>query len=138
MRKKQSKRPVHLDQWLEIEQADGICTVTRYPPNDEFEKLLKAMNPPAELIYRRMFFVHGVPKEYSNLVMVPDFENVSGLFLQRILPEEWACILAQESASGTDSIMLASKPQPRPEGYGPCPCPECKREREEGLQSRYA
>ena len=104
----------------------------------EFEKLLKAMNPPAELIYRRMFFVHGVPKEYSNLVMVPDFEKVSGLFLQGILPEEWACILAQESASGTDSIMLASKPQPRPEGYGPCPCPECKREREEGLQSRYA
>jgi hypothetical protein len=136
MRKKGIK-PVHLDQWLEIEEIDGICTVKRYPPNHEFEELRQKMNPPAELIYRRMFFLNGIPSDYWQLCDKPGDENLSGLFLQRILPDEWASILDRETASGTDVIILASRPQPRPEALGPCPCPKCREEREKGIKSRY-
>ena len=136
MRKKGQKRTVHLDQWIEIEETDGGCVVTRYPPNDELEELRQKMDPPAELIYRRMFFVTAVPFEYHAL-LADASRPEAGLYVQRILPEEWMAILAAERSSGSDVMILARTPQPRPEEFGPCPCPECKKEREKGLKSRY-
>jgi hypothetical protein len=136
MRKKSQKRTVHLDQWIEIEAKPGGCVVTRYPPNDELEDLRLKMDPPAELIYRRMFFVTEVPSDYHALV-VDESGITAGLYLQRILLDEWQIILDAERNSGSDAIVLAENPQPRPEEFGPCPCPECKKEREQGLKSRY-
>jgi hypothetical protein len=137
MRKKGQKKTVHLDQWIEIEQTDGGCVVTRYPPNDELEELRQKMDPPAELIYRRMFFVTAVPPEYMQLVWSGESEPTGGLYLQRILPAEWLSIVEAERNSGSDAMVLSGSPQPRPEEFGPCPCPECKKEREQGLKSRY-
>lgn len=126
-----------MDQWIEIEDTERGCVVTRYPPNDELEELRQKMDPPAELIYRRMFFSTAVPLEYRDLVWTPDSEQTAGLYLQRILPGEWLTILEAERNSGTDAMVLPKRPQPRPEEFGPCPCPECKKEREQGLRSRY-
>jgi hypothetical protein len=137
MRKKSQRKTVHLDQWIEIEDTERGCVVTRYPPNDELEELRQKMDPPAELIYRRMFFSTAVPLEYIDLVWTPDSEQTAGLYLQRILPGEWLTILEAERNSGTDAMVLPKRPQPRPEEFGPCPCPECKKEREQGLRSRY-
>ena len=138
MRKKGQKRTVHLDQWLEIEETEnGGGVVTRYPPNDKLEELRQKMDPPAELIYRRMFFVTGVPVEYRAALGADETKASAGLYLQRILPEEWRHILEAERMSGTDAIIIARRAQPRPEEFGPCPCPECKEEREKALSSRY-
>ena len=136
--KKKNKRTVHLDQWLEIEQVDGKTVVTRYPPNAELEEKRLKMDPPAELIYRRMFFVTGVPDEFLWLGLSPDARQSGGLILQRITVDEWASILDQEQRLGSDDVIPPTNPQPRPEEFGPCPCPECKAEREKGLPSRYA
>jgi hypothetical protein len=136
MTKKSKRRTVHLDQWIEIEQVEGRSAVTRYPPNDELEELRKKMDPPAELIYRRMFFHTKLPTEYSDLDPTSRLE-CGGLILQRILPDEWVTILALEQAGNSDAMVLPRNPQPRPEEFGPCPCPECTQEREKGLKSRY-
>jgi hypothetical protein len=137
MRKKSQKRTVHLDQWIEIEETEAGCVVTRYPPNDKLEELRQKMDPPAELIYRRMFFITAVPPEYHALLATDGAGPTAGLYLQRILPDEWKVILAAERISGTDAMVLSESPQPRPEEFGPCPCPESKKEREQGLKSRY-
>jgi hypothetical protein len=136
--KKKGKRTVHIDQWIEIEKIDGKTVITRYPPNAEFEELRLKMSPPAELIYRRMFFLGSVPDELLSLVGSFVEKRAGGLLLQRITPEEWASILQQEKNLGSDALIPARNPRPRPEEFGPCPCRECKEERAKGLPSRYA
>jgi hypothetical protein len=138
IKNKNKKRIIRHDQWIEIKRKNGQTIVEYYPPNLEFERLRLEMDPPPHLIYRRMNFVNGVPNEY--LWTKPD-ENIrlyGGLFLQRILPEDWPAIMAAELTLGNTHIVPATNAQPRPPELGPCPCPACTAEREDPSgRSRY-
>jgi hypothetical protein len=127
--KKNNKRFIRHEQWIEIEQRDGKTVSTFYPPNDEFERLRLKMNPPPDMIYRRLNFIHGVPPEYDWIEPTPEFRRYGGMFLQRVTVEEWPSILAQELLIGNCRVISALYPQPRPEVLGPCPCMRCTEER---------
>ncbi len=126
---KKAKRFIRHEQWIEIEQREGKTVTIYYPPNQEFEELRLKMDPPPDMIYRRLNFIHGVPLQYSWIDPSPDFQKYGGLFLQRVTVEEWPSILALEQRPGNQHVISARFPQPRPEVLGPCPCARCTAER---------
>ena len=63
MAKTNRKIPI-LDQWVEVTVMDGQTTTKLYPPNDVLMEEGNAMDPPPELVYRRIHFPGGVPPEY--------------------------------------------------------------------------
>jgi len=136
-RTRRNGRPIQHEQWIEITVENGKTVSTFYPPNDEFEKLMREMDPKPDLIYRRMNFVHGVPVEYAWLEPSPEVRLYGGLFLQRVLPSEWPYVRLLESLAPGHHVVSAPNPQPRPAAWGPCPCPACTEERETGQPSRY-
>jgi hypothetical protein len=136
---KKTKRFIRHEQWIEIEIREGKTVTSYYPPNDEFEELRLKMDPPPDMIYRRLNFVHGVPLDYMWVNPTPDFQLYGGLFLQRITLEEWPSILAAEKQSLHGMVIPARFPQPRPAVLGPCPCVRCTAERADPSKpSRYA
>lgn len=136
-RKRKNGRPITHDQWIEITVEDGITVSTFYPPNAEFEKLMCEMEPRPDLLYRRLNFIHGVPREYNWVAPTPEFRLYGGLFLQRILPSDWPYISFMENLKPGHHAISAPNPQPRPAAWGPCPCPQCTEERETGKPSRF-
>ncbi len=128
-KKSQTGRPIQLEQWIEVRVEDGKTVSTFYPPNEEIVQSLAKMNPKPDLIYRRLNFVDGVPDEYRWAKTPATFQMYGGMFVQRILPEEWPRLRAEELV-GKGHAKKALYPQPRPESWGPCPCPECTKERE--------
>jgi hypothetical protein len=138
MAAKNKKRFVRHEQWIEIMRVEGKTVTVYYPPNEEFEQLRLKLDPPADLIYRRLNFIHGVPPEYLWTDPPADIQQYGGHFLQRITPEEWPIILQAERKSKTGLVIPATNAQPRPEVLGPCPCDKCTQEREQGKPSRYS
>jgi hypothetical protein len=136
-RKRRNGRPISHEQWIEITVENGVTVTTRYPPNIEFEKLMREMNPKPDLIRRRLNFVHGVPREYDWIRPTPNFRLYGGLFLQRVLPSDWPYIALMESLLPSGHLVSTPNPQARPLACGPCPCPRCTEERETGKPSRY-
>jgi len=122
---KKSKRFIRHEQWIEIEQREGKTVTVFYPPNDEFEELRLKMDPPPDMIYRRLFFVHGVPAEYMWVEPTPEVAQYGGLYLQRITVDEWPSLLAAEKIKGNQFAISAQYPQPRPAVLGPCTCARC-------------
>jgi hypothetical protein len=122
---KNKKRFIRHEQWIEVEQREGKTVTLFYPPNDEFEELRLKMDPPPDMIYRRLNFIHGIPPEYMWLCPTPDVRQYGGLYLQRITVEEWPSIMAAEKAGGNKFVISAQFPQPRPAVLGPCPCALC-------------
>jgi len=127
--KRNNKRFIRHEQWIEIEREDGRTVTTCYPPNEEFEQLRLKMDPPPDMIYRRLNFIHGVPPEYLWIEPTPEFQMYGGLFLQRVTVEEWPEIMEREQTAGDGHVVSARFPQPRPEVLGPCPCARCTAER---------
>jgi hypothetical protein len=136
--KRKTGRPVHHEQWIEVTQIDGRALSTFYPPNAEFDRLLREMNPQPDLIYRRLNFVHGVPDVYLWTKPPDDIRIYGGHWLHRMLVKDWPGIMAAESLLTDHHLIPSPNPQPRPEIYGPCPCAVCTEERETGQPSRYA
>ncbi len=130
MRKKfKKKMPIQLEQWIEIKVEDNTTVSIFYPSNKELTEILNEMDPKPDLIYRRLNFVDGVPLEYGWANASPEFKQYGGMFVQRVLPEEWPHLMKRESFSDGHAVG-ARYPQPRPEAWGPCPCPDCVKERE--------
>jgi hypothetical protein len=127
--KKNNKRFIRHEQWIEIEIREGKTVTLFYPPNAEFEELRLKMDPPPDMIYRRFNFVHGVPLEYMWIEPTPEFHKYGGMFLQRITVAEWPDIVEEEKWLGNKLAVSARFPQPRPEVLGPCPCARCTEER---------
>ncbi len=128
--KSQTKRPIQLEQWIEIMIEKNRTVSTYYPSNEEVAQILRKMNPKPDLIYRRLNFVDGVPVEYNWTSPSPTFKQFGGMWVQRLLPQEWPHLMKRERKSNGHALG-ARYPQPRPEAWGPCPCPECTKEREE-------
>jgi hypothetical protein len=127
---KNKKKIVTHEQWIEIRRVNGETVSTFYPPNDQFERERLEKDPVPDLIYRRLNFVHGVPREYRWTKPTPELELYGGMFLQRLKPEDWLTLHAGERKSGLPHAN-PGKGQPRPEEFGPCPCPRCTKKREE-------
>ncbi len=128
--KSHTKRPVQLEQWIEIMIETNRTVSTFYPSNEEIALILRKMNPKPDLIYRRLNFVDGVPVEYDWIKPTPTFKQYGGMWVQRMLPDEWPHLMRRER--GADGHAVGARySQPRPEAWGLCPCPTCTREREE-------
>jgi hypothetical protein len=86
------------------------------------------MDPPPDLIYRRMHFAHGVPSEYEWTYPTPEARLCGGHCIHRIKTEDWPKIMQQERLTG--HVVPSPNPQPRPAQFGPCPCARCTARRE--------
>ena len=135
--KNRNRRIIRHEQWIEIVRVEGRTLTMRYPSNAEFERLRLAMDPPPELIYRRLYFVHGVPAEYCWVGPTPEMQLHGGLALERITLEEWPSILTVEVDAVDGVVIPARNPVGRPEDLGPCPCVRCTEERDRGNEFRF-
>lgn len=128
--KRKLPKPITHEQWIEVTRKDGQTITTLYPPNAEFERLRLEMDPPAELIYRRYNFVHGVPAEYLWTNPSLNARMHGGAYLQRMKVEDWTSLLDLELREGNTIARPCNNAQRRPAAYGPCPCRRCTAERE--------
>lgn len=128
-RRKQEK-PVTHDQWIEIKSVNGITVSTFYPSNEEFEKERIDWGREPSLIYRRLNFVHGVPKEYMWTNPTDPVKLRGGLFLLRMSVKDWAEVMEIERKMDPRQVTPPAHPLPRPEAFGPCPCEQCTQERD--------
>ena len=126
--KKQKKTPV-LDQWIEIEIQDGKTVTELYPSNEQLIKEGQAMLPPPDMVYRRLHFVDGVPREYYWTTDDPLARERGGMGIQRMTVDTWLDVIEREKASGTGHIGPCGGNLPRPEERGGCDCETCTHNR---------
>ena len=125
IKKVKREKPLTHEQWIEIRQVDGEFVSTFYPPNDEFERERQERDPQPVLIYRRLNFVHGVPAEYSWTAPPPDVRVLGGLFLQRMLIDDWLNVMEEERNAVPHHALPCANPQPPPPEFGGCNCDCC-------------
>jgi hypothetical protein len=83
------------------------------------------MDPPPELVYRRLNFVHGVPPAYDWTGADPEVRVRGGCGIQRMDVNTWLNVIEREQASGTGHIGPCGGNLPRPKERGGCDCPVC-------------
>jgi hypothetical protein len=130
---KKMRKVAVLDQWIEVEIQDGKTVTKLYPSNAGLIKEGQAMDPPPDLVYRRLNFPHGVPAEYrwaagaSNLARL----ERGGMGTQRMTVETWLDVIEREEASGTGHVGPTGVGNlPRPKERGGCDCEVCTHNRE--------
>jgi hypothetical protein len=124
-RKPKQRKIVTLEQWVEINRHEGKTVTTLYPSNGEMIKQLAEMDPPPELVYRRMNFREGVPEEYYWATKDPERRQWGGHGIQRMTVAWWLTMLAKETANGDGHLQPCDEPMPRPKERGGCDCPVC-------------
>jgi len=125
MAKKQPKIET-LEQWVEVRVRDGKTETTLYPSNEELLKRKAKMDPPPDLVYRRLNFVNGVPEEYHWTTYDPRRRENGGHGIQRMTPERWLETIELEKRMGTGHLGPCGDPMPRPKERGGCECPACR------------
>jgi hypothetical protein len=128
--RKKKEKPVTHQQWIEVRRVNGVTVSTFFPANEEFEKERLEMDPEPTLIYRRLNFVHGVPREYLWTNPTPQIKMRGGHFLHRMSVEDWPAVMEDERKMNPRHAVPAARPLPRHEAFGPCPCEHCTQERE--------
>ena len=123
--KKKRREIIRLEQWIEIEIRDGLTVTTLYPSNEVLLKEAEEMDPPAEFVYRRLNFPHGVPSEYDWATDDPLRRARGGHGIQRMTFETWQEQVEREKVHGNEHLLPCHKQLPRPEEHGPCDCPAC-------------
>jgi hypothetical protein len=123
--KKKRREIIRLEQWVEIEICDGQTVTTLYPPNEVLRKEALEMDPPAEFVYRRLNFPHGVPFEYGWATDDPLRCARGGHGVQRMTFQTWQEMIERERLSGSEHLSACHAQLPRPEEHGPCDCPTC-------------
>jgi hypothetical protein len=125
--KKKTKNKLRiLEQWVEIVIKNGNAVTTLYPPNDELREKGQAMDPPPDLVYRRLNFPRGVPKIYHWVVADPVARRYGGTAIQRMTFDTWLRVSAREEHRSDGHIGKTGEGSlPRPEERGECPCPVC-------------
>ena len=136
--KKRRKIPV-MEQWVEVTVEDGATVTTLYPPNEVLIREGKAMDPPPELVYRRLYFVNGIPPEYLWAVKQQDTEKQvrGGSGVQRMTVDTWLEVIEREKASGSPHLGPTGVGNlPRPRDRGGCDCEVCTKNLEilEGVE----
>jgi hypothetical protein len=127
-KKTEGERKVLLEQWVEVRIRDGRTVTELYPGNAQLLEKAGKMDPPPELVYRRLNFPEGVPEEYL-WSLPPDSEDLreyGGLAIQRMTFETWNDIrLAEESRVDGHIGPTGKGNLPRPKEHGPCKCRVC-------------
>ena len=129
---KKMRKVAVLDQWIEVEIQDGKTVTKLYPSNAGLIKEGQAMDPPPDLVYRRLNFPNGIPQEYrwaagSNAAR---FER-GGMGTQRMTVETWLNVIEREEARGTGHVGPTGVGNlPRPKERGECDCEVCTYNRE--------
>jgi hypothetical protein len=129
--KKQRKIPT-LDQWVQVTVEDGQTVTRLFPPNEKLIEQGQAMDPPPELVYRRLEFVGGIPPEYHwSSSSHPERFHTGGAGLQRMTVDTWLEVIEREQASGAGHIGPTGVGNlPRPQERGGCDCELCAHNRE--------
>jgi hypothetical protein len=129
--KKQRKVAV-LEQWAQVTVEDGKTTTKLFPSNEKLIEEGKTMEPPPELVYRRLEFVGGVPPEYHwSCQSRPERFERGGAGIQRMTTDTWLEVIEREAAAGTGHIGPTGVGNlPRPKERGGCDCEVCAHNRE--------
>jgi hypothetical protein len=129
--KKQRKIAV-LEQWAKVTVEDGKTTTKLFPSNEKLIEEGKSMDPPPELVYRRLEFVGGVPPEYHwSCERHPERFERGGAGVQRMTVDTWLDVIEREAAAGTGHIGPTGVGNlPRPKERGGCECEVCAHNRE--------
>ncbi len=128
--KKMRKIPI-LDQWVEIRIRDGQTVTELYPSNRLLIERGKRMAAPPELVYRRLNFPQGVPKEYHWVTLDPLKRKYGGLAIQRMTTDTWLDTIDREKEDASGHIGKTGLPNvPRPKERGVCNCEVCTRNRD--------
>lgn len=115
-----------LEQWVEVWVEDGITRTSLHPSNEELCKEAEKMDPPPELVYRRLNFRSGVPAEYMWTMPRKQALLYGGGGIQRMTVEQWLHVIALEKESGSEHIGPTGVGNlPRPNERGGCECPVC-------------
>jgi hypothetical protein len=121
-----------LDQWIEVEIQEGKTVTKLYPSNEGLIKEGQRMDPPPELVYRRLHFPNGIPEEYR-WVAASHAERFArgGMGTQRMTVDTWLDVIEREAASGTGHVGPTGVGNlPRPKERGGCDCDVCTKNRE--------
>jgi hypothetical protein len=125
--RKDKKKPLIVEQWVEVEVKSGVTKTTRYP-DDEFMLEFIALRTEqtgrdVDLVYRRFNFVHGVPKEYDWASRDPRQIKYGGHAIQRLRLQDWKDLLPLEAGG---HMLRSNYIMPRPETSGGCDCSACR------------
>jgi hypothetical protein len=123
--KKNKQRVITLEQWAEIEVDAGRTVTTLYPSNAELWKKGQDMDPPPDLVYRRINFRTGVPLEYQWTTSDPLRRSRGGHCIQRMSLETWLRISVEEEGKWGKHLGPCGGILPRPKERGACDCPQC-------------
>ena len=127
--KKRPKDEMELaEQWVEVAVEDGKTVTRKHPPDEELREQVDKLDPERDLVYRRLHFVNGVPKEYEWAMHDRALQEKGGLGIQRMRPETWRELVEREKKNGGHLLGCANVP--RPESRGGCECPTCSWNRE--------
>jgi len=128
---KKMRKIAILDQWVEVEIQDGRTVTKLYPSNAGLIKEGQAMDPPPDLVYRRLSFPHGVPAEYRWAVGSSEGRmERGGIGTQRMTVDTWLDAIEREEASGTGHVGPTGVGNlPRPRERGGCDCEVCTQNR---------
>jgi hypothetical protein len=116
-----------LEQWVEVTVENGVTRTTLTPSNQKLIEKGQTMDPPPELVYRRLHFPNGVPDEYSWATDDPLLKRYGGLGIQRMSIDTWLDVLDEEKLRTDGHIGPSGAPVPRPKERGHCDCPTCTR-----------
>lgn len=129
---KKARKIVTLEQWVQVRVREGATVTTLYPPNDMLRERAQKMDPPPDLMYRRLNFVDGVPIEYYWATDDPTRRQNGGHGIQRMTVDTWLQTSELEERLGNGHVGPCSQPLPRPKSRGGCDCEACV-----GLRAKY-
>lgn len=125
MAKKSERKIVTLEQWVEVRVRDGKTVTTLYPSNAVLRERAQKMDPPPDMVYRRLNFLDVVPTEYYWTTDDTARRRNGGHGIQRMAVDTWLETIAHEERLGNGHVGPCTRPLPRPKSRGGCDCEVC-------------
>lgn len=127
---KKQRKIVTLEQWVQVTVVDGKTVTKLFPSNEKLIEHGKTLDPPPDLVYRRLEFVGVIPPEYQWTSNHPEQFERGGAGVQRMTVDTWLEVIEREKQSGTEHIGPTGVGNlPRPKERGGCECEVCARNR---------
>jgi len=97
------------------------------PGNAEIAERASKMEPPPELVYRRLNFPERVPPEYDWTDPDENMRRYGGGGVQRMTYDRWVAVKEREEARGNGHVgPTGGGNLPRPKEHGGCECAVCQ------------
>ncbi|MBV9765771.1 MAG: hypothetical protein JOZ48_13075 [Acidobacteriaceae bacterium] len=117
--KKLRKIPI-LDQFVEITIENGQTLTNLFPSNDQLIEEGQAMDPPPEMVCRRLNFVNGIPPEYYWATQDEERRQHGGGGIQRMSIDTWLDLIDREQADPSGHIGPCGGNLPKPKERKGC------------------